>query len=92
MSGTVAQLAVTRAYALDGAVRVGVVGWMQIVLDLSIDAVLFRGVLPAVTVAGITLMVAAGALLVFDAYGDGRKLGASSQPAHASREGRLSCR
>jgi S-adenosylmethionine uptake transporter len=90
ISGTVAQLAVTRAYALDRAVRVGVVGWVQIALELVIDAALFRGALPAITVTGIALMLSAGGLLVFDAYDDGRKMGAVPQPVRASKEGQQS--
>lgn len=82
VTGTIAQLAMTRAYALDRAVRVGVVGWVQIALELAIDTAFFRGSMPAMTLAGIGLMIAAGALLVIDAYANSNAVGtpASTPP------------
>jgi hypothetical protein len=39
---------------------------------------------------GMAVMISAEALLVFDAYEDGRKTGAAPQPVRASKEGQRS--
>lgn len=64
---TVGQLAMTRAYALDRAARVGAAGWSQVLFALALDGVFFARVPPPLTVAGIALLVVAGVVLVWDA-------------------------
>lgn len=66
-AATVGQLAMTRAYALDQAARVGAVGWMQVVFALGLDAVVFARVPEAHARWGITMLLGAGTLLVWDA-------------------------
>ncbi len=66
-AATVGQLAMTRAYALDQAARVGAVGWMQVVFALGLDAVVFARIPEAHARAGIVLLLAAGGMLVRDA-------------------------
>lgn len=67
LSATVGQLAMTRAYALDQAARVGAAGWMQVLFAIAIDAAVFSRAPVASARAGIALLLAAGALLVWDA-------------------------
>jgi len=67
LSATVGQLAMTRAYALDQAARVGAVGWMQVVFALGLDAAVFARLPGAYGRAGIGLLLCAGALLVREA-------------------------
>lgn len=66
-AATVGQLAMTRAYALDQAARVGAVGWMQVVFALGLDALVFARVPEAHARWGIVLLLGAGTLLVWDA-------------------------
>ncbi len=67
VTATVGQLAITRAYALDKAARVGAAGWLQVLLSLVLDAAVFRRTPDALTLAGIALLMTSGALLVRDA-------------------------
>lgn len=72
VSATVGQLAITRAYALDKAARVGAAGWLQVALALAIDAAVFRRMPERAALVGIALLLASGALLVDDARRDAR--------------------
>jgi drug/metabolite transporter (DMT)-like permease len=74
VTATVGQLAITRAYALDKAARVGAAGWIQIVIALGIDAAVFHRWPERVALAGIAMLLASGALLVDDARRDEIKL------------------
>jgi drug/metabolite transporter (DMT)-like permease len=74
VTATVGQLAITRAYALDKAARVGAAGWIQIVIALGIDAAVFHRWPERVALAGIAMLLASGALLVDDARRDENKL------------------
>lgn len=67
LSATAGQLAITRAYALDKAARVGAAGWIQVVLALAIDALFFHRLPDHLALGGIALLLASGALLVDDA-------------------------
>lgn len=71
-TATLGQLAITRAYALDKAARVGAAGWVQVVIALGIDAVVFGRRPEGVALAGIALLLTSGALLVDDARRDQR--------------------
>lgn len=64
---TLGQLAMTRAYALDTAARVGAVGWMQVLMALGLDAAVFRRLPDGSVRAGIALLMVAGGLLLRDA-------------------------
>lgn len=75
---TLGQLAITRAYALDKAARVGAAGWLQIVIALGIDAAVFARWPEAATLGGIALLLGAGALLLDDARRDERAMRASA--------------
>ena len=66
-AATAGQLAITRAYALDPAARVGAAGWIQVVIALAIDAAVFGRRPEGVVLTGIALLLASGALLVDDA-------------------------
>ncbi len=72
ITATAGQFAITRAYALDRAARVGAAGWIQVVLALAIDAVVFGRRPEGWTVAGIALILAGGVALVTDARRDER--------------------
>jgi drug/metabolite transporter (DMT)-like permease len=72
-AATAGQLAITRAYGLDRAARVGAAGWMQVVIALAIDALVFGRRPEARALAGIALLLTSGALLVVDARGDRRR-------------------
>ncbi|MBK6529665.1 MAG: DMT family transporter [Deltaproteobacteria bacterium] len=66
-TATLGQLAITRAYALDKAAGVGAAGWIQVVIALAIDAVVFGRRPEGTVLAGIALLLGSGALLVDDA-------------------------
>lgn len=67
MSATLGQLAMTRAYALDRAARVGAAGWAQIIFALLLDGTL-RAQWPERSASiGIAMLLVAGALLLFGA-------------------------
>lgn len=67
LTATIGQLAMTRAYSLDRAARVGAAGWAQIVLALVIDGA-FRRVWPAGQAwAGIALLMLSGWVLLLSA-------------------------
>ncbi len=67
LTATAGQLAITRAYALDKAARVGAAGWIQVALALMIDAAVFHRWPDGLALGGIALLLASGALLVDDA-------------------------
>ena len=71
-AATTGQLAITRAYALDKAARVGAAGWIQVVIALGIDRVAFGRRPEGIALAGIALLLCSGALLVADARRDQR--------------------
>ncbi len=73
VAATVGQLAITRAYALDKAARVGAAGWAQVVIALAIDALVFARVPERPALAGIAMLLVSGALLVGDALRDERR-------------------
>jgi drug/metabolite transporter (DMT)-like permease len=64
---TVGQLAMTRAYALDKAGRVGSAGQVQLVFAVGIDALVFGRWPTSAAGVGIALILSAGVLLVDDA-------------------------
>lgn len=85
VGATVGQFAMTRAYALDKAARVGAASFLQVLLALAVDAVVFRRFPVAGAAVGIGLVVAGGLLLVFDAT---RAVSAEGDPpARPSPEG-----
>jgi drug/metabolite transporter (DMT)-like permease len=84
-AATAGQLAITRAYALDRAARVGAAGWIQVVIALALDALFFDHWPARRALAGIALLLASGALLVVDAR---RDPGASLTPRRAPARGR----
>jgi drug/metabolite transporter (DMT)-like permease len=72
VSGGVAQLAMTRAYALDRAARVGAVGYLGVVLSHVLGAA-WLGEEPAANqLLGTLLVIAAGLALALEALRDGR--------------------
>jgi|LNFM01.1.fsa_nt_gb drug/metabolite transporter (DMT)-like permease len=84
LTATIGQLALTRAYALDRAARVGAAGWAQVVLALIVDGAL-RATWPSPpALGGIALLLCAGALLLESARRDQRVIAKASR---ASREG-----
>lgn len=64
LSATVGQLAMTRAYALDVAARVGGMNYLNIVASLGLAAVVFGERPGGVALGGIGLIVLSGALLI----------------------------
>lgn len=76
VTATLGQLAMTRAYALDRAARVGAAGWLQLVLNLAADRVVQGRRAPPSTLAGVALMLLVGVLLTWDAL-----RGEAAQPA-----------
>lgn len=64
LTGTLGQLAMTRAFALGSAPRVSVVGLTQIVFALAFDLILWQRELNATTAAGILLVIAPSAWLM----------------------------
>ena len=64
LSATIAQIAMTRAYALDIAARVGGMNYLNIVVSLAIAAAVFGERPPPVALAGIGLIIASGVVLV----------------------------
>lgn len=76
-SASLGQLAMTRAYALDKAARVGAAGFAQVLLAVLIDVAVFHRAPVAESVAGIALIVTGGAALVWDASRAQRDLPAS---------------
>lgn len=65
VAATVGQLAMTRAYALDVAARVGGMNYLNIVASLGLAAALFGESPDRLALAGITVIVASGALLAW---------------------------
>lgn len=76
-SASLGQLAMTRAYALDKAARVGAASFAQVLLAVLIDVAVFHRTPVAESVAGIALIVTGGAALVWDASRAQRDLPAS---------------
>lgn len=70
LAATAGQLALTRAYTLDRAARVGAAGWLQVVLAIGVDAAVFAHVPGPWAAAGIALVLLAGVALVVDARRD----------------------
>ena len=66
-AATVGQLAITRAYALDKAARVGAAGWIQVLFALAIDAAVFGRRPEGSALVGIALLLTSGGLLIADA-------------------------
>ena len=64
LAGTVAQLAMTKAFALGSPSRVSVVGLTQIVFALLFDLLLWRRAFDAAVMLGIALVVAPSAWLM----------------------------
>jgi drug/metabolite transporter (DMT)-like permease len=67
LTGTLGQLAMTRAFALGNAPRVSVIGLMQIVFAVCFDLLLWQRAFDLVTVAGILLVVAPSGWLMLHA-------------------------
>jgi drug/metabolite transporter (DMT)-like permease len=67
LGATVGQFAMTRAYALDKAARVGAASFLQVLLALCLDAAVFRRFPAPGAAAGIGLIVLGGVALVYDA-------------------------
>jgi drug/metabolite transporter (DMT)-like permease len=87
VTGGLAQLAMTRAYALEHAAKVGTIGYLAVVLAHLLGVVVL-GELPSVDQAfGATLVVGAGVLLGWLAFRDsralasGRALGTAEPPS-----------
>lgn len=76
-SASLGQLAMTRAYALDKAARVGAASFAQVLLAVLLDVAVFHRAPVAESVAGIALIVTGGAALVWDASRAQRDLPAS---------------
>ena len=64
VSATMGQLAMTRAYSLDRAARVGAAGWAQVILALLLDGLVRARWPERSATVGIALLLAAGALLI----------------------------
>lgn len=64
VTGLLAQLAVTRAYALGNPSRVSIIGLMQVVFALPFDIFLWHRTFGAATMIGIILVVAPSAWLM----------------------------
>lgn len=80
VGATVGQLAMTRAYQLDRAARVGAMGYMQILLSTAVGLVVLGQPLVTRVGLGIGAILCAGTLLVWSAR---RELGAA--PGRAAR-------
>lgn len=75
LSGGLAQLAMTRAYALDQAARVGTVGYLGIALSHVLGAIVLGEAPGPHQVAGATLVTAAGVGLALGALRGARRAG-----------------
>lgn len=64
LTGTLGQLAMTKAFALGSPSKVSVVGLMQIVFALLFDLLLWRRAFDALVIMGIALVVAPSAWLI----------------------------
>jgi drug/metabolite transporter (DMT)-like permease len=72
-TATLGQLTMTRAYSLDRAARVGAAGWAQIIFALLLDGAL-RSRWPERSASiGISMLLGAGALLLFGALREQRR-------------------
>lgn len=65
LSATLGQLAMTRAYALDVAARVGGMNYLNILASLLLGAVVFGERPDRLALAGIAVILASGAVLVW---------------------------
>jgi drug/metabolite transporter (DMT)-like permease len=63
-TATAGQLAMTRAYALDRAARVGAAGWAQVLFALALDGVILHRWPRRSSAVGIALMLLAGIALL----------------------------
>jgi drug/metabolite transporter (DMT)-like permease len=68
---TAAQVAMTKAYALDRAARVGGAGYLGVVFSAAFGLLFFDEALAPTTLAGIALVLLAGTLLWRDARREG---------------------
>jgi drug/metabolite transporter (DMT)-like permease len=73
VTATLGQLAMTRAYALDRAARVGAAGWAQVLLALALDGLLRQRWPERSSAIGITLIVLAGWILLASARREGTR-------------------
>lgn len=67
LAATIAQVTMTRAYAADVAARVGGMNYLQIVVGLSIGALVFGERPPLLAWGGIAAILCAGAALIWSA-------------------------
>ncbi|MGH7702105.1 MAG: DMT family transporter [Gemmatimonadales bacterium] len=67
LSGGLAQVAMTRAYALDRAARVSALGYLSIVLTHGLAIPLFRAPTTLLQVIGTALVIGGGLLVSYDA-------------------------
>lgn len=67
LTATLGQLAMTKAYSLDRAARVGAAGWAQIIFALVLDGVVRARWPERAASIGIAMLLVAGAMLVFGA-------------------------
>ncbi|WP_081426171.1 DMT family transporter [Sorangium cellulosum] len=73
LAGGLAQLAMTRAYALDNAARIGAIGYVGVALSHVLAAAWLGDVPSARQVLGATLVMAAGLWLASQALRDARR-------------------
>jgi drug/metabolite transporter (DMT)-like permease len=78
VSATMGQLAMTRAYSLDRAARVGAAGWAQVILALLLDGLVRARWPERSATVGIALLLAAGALLIVGARREQQQLSAAA--------------
>ena len=86
-TASLGQLAMTRAYSLDKAARVGAASFAQVLLAVLIDVAVFGRSPQAESAAGIALIVAGGAALVWDASRESRGQRESPSPEGTPRGG-----
>lgn len=73
LTGGLAQLAMTHAYALDQAARVGTVGYLTVILSPVLGATILDEAPSAYQLAGMALVTFAGVSLAFEALSGGRQ-------------------
>jgi drug/metabolite transporter (DMT)-like permease len=83
ISGGFAQLALTRAYSLDRAARVGAVGYLSVVASALLGTVALHERPREDALAGIALVIASGVTLTLSGHRDAR----NSEPSRESRAG-----
>jgi drug/metabolite transporter (DMT)-like permease len=90
-SSTIAQVAMTRAYSMDVAARVGGMNYLNIVASLLLGVVVFGERPGLAALAGIGAILAAGALLVWSSRQRARLDATRGPPPHHPQVSPLFC-